>query len=386
MLLAINGSPFEMGKRGVRLRHARARAKETGLPLLYLNQVGGQDELVFDGASFALEKDGALAARFPSFEEGVFTLLWSKDQSFQKEGRASPALGKNWEEGEEALYLAIMTALRDYVKKNNFPAVLFGLSGGIDSALVAALATDALGAEKVHPVLLPSLYSSKESLQDATDCAKRMRIKPRIFPIHESVEALKNILPSSQKSVVEENLQARVRGVLLMALSNMNGDMVLTTGNKSEMSVGYATLYGDMNGGFNPLKDLYKMQVYALARFRNGKKPKGALGEEGEVIPQAILSKAPSAELKPNQRDDDTLPPYDILDDILKKLIDEEKDIQAIVQSGHSAKTVRRIAELVRQAEYKRRQAPPGVKIGSRSFGRGRRYPITNRFRDDIKR
>ena len=378
LFLVLNGSPFDAEKQKTRLLYARDRARETRLPLLYVNQCGGQDELVFDGASFALHGNGKVAAKLAAFEEAIAFISWTEEEGFA----AKDAPFVSWAEGEEANYLAIMMGLRDYVEKNGFPGVVLGLSGGIDSALAAALAVDALGPKRARCVMLPSAYSSEASLRDAADCAKRLGVQTSTLAIADAVKALQASLPESEKSVVEENLQARARGVLLMALSNMSGEMVLTTGNKSEMSVGYATLYGDMNGGFNPLKDIYKMQVYDLARFRNAKKPRGAMGPDGAVIPEAILTKAPSAELKPDQRDDDTLPVYPILDDILKRLIDDEEDKSAIIEAGHDAQTVARVMDLARRAEYKRRQAPPGVKIGPRSFGRGRRYPITNGFRD----
>ncbi|HET7211802.1 MAG TPA: NAD+ synthase, partial [Methyloceanibacter sp.] len=292
-------------------------------------------------------------------------------------------------EGKEAAnYLACVTGLRDYVEKNGFPGVVLGLSGGIDSALCAALAVDALGATRVHGVMLPYKYTSNESLSDAAATAEALHIRHDIMPIHAAVEGLTESLAKSfagtSPDATEENLQSRARGTLLMALSNKFGPIVLTTGNKSEVSVGYATLYGDMNGGFNPVKDLYKGQVYALARYRNRARPKGCLGPEGIVIPENVLTKAPTAELRPGQRDQDTLPPYDVLDDILSCLVEGEMPLADIVARGHAPETVKKVERMLYLAEYKRRQAAPGVKITAKNFGRDRRYPITNRFREKL--
>ncbi|MCB1468354.1 MAG: NAD+ synthase, partial [Rhizobiaceae bacterium] len=289
-------------------------------------------------------------------------------------------------ESEEADYRACMLGLRDYVNKNGFKNVVLGLSGGIDSAICTALAVDALGEERVRTVMMPYRYTSDDSLKDAKDCARALGCRYDIVPIHEPVEgfshALAELFEGTAEGVTEENLQSRTRGTILMALSNKFGSMVVTTGNKSEMSVGYATLYGDMNGGFNPIKDLYKMQVYALSRWRNDQVPPGALGPSGEVIPKNIIDKAPSAELRPNQTDQDSLPPYPVLDDILECLVENEMSVEDIVARGHERATVTRIEHLLYIAEYKRRQAAPGVKITRKNFGRDRRYPITNRFRD----
>ena len=289
-------------------------------------------------------------------------------------------------EKEEADYRACMLGLRDYVNKNGFRNVVLGLSGGIDSAICAALAVDALGEERLRAIMMPYRYTSKDSLKDAEDCARALGCRYDIVPIFEPVDgfsrALTPLFEGTEEGITEENLQSRTRGTILMAVSNKFGSMVVTTGNKSEMSVGYATLYGDMNGGFNPIKDLYKMQVYALSAWRNTTVPPGALGPSGIVIPQNIIDKAPSAELRPDQTDQDSLPPYPVLDDILECLVENEMGVDEIVARGHPRETVHRIEHLLYIAEYKRRQAAPGVKITRKNFGRDRRYPITNRFRD----
>jgi NAD+ synthase len=291
-------------------------------------------------------------------------------------------------EGAEAIWLACVVGLRDYVLKNRFPGVVLGLSGGIDSAVVAAMAVDAIGAKKVKCIMLPYRYTSSESLEDAEACARALGVQYDIVPIAPAVDgflaSLSDIFAGTQADVTEENLQSRTRGTILMAISNKLGPMVLTTGNKSEMSVGYATLYGDMNGGFNPIKDVYKTEVYAIAELRNNVRPKGCLGPEGIIIPPRIFSKAPSAELKLNQRDQDNLPPYDVLDDIIEQLVEQERSVADIVAQGHERKTVERVQHMLYLAEYKRRQAAPGVKITARNFGRDRRYPITNGFREKV--
>jgi NAD+ synthase len=382
-LLVPNGSPFEKNKDDVRLNIAVARITETGLPLAYLNQVGGQDELIFDGASFALNADRSLAVQMPAFEEALTVTEWRRGNAGWQILPQDPAL---LPEGPEAIWLACVAGLRDYVLKNRFPGVALGLSGGIDSAVVAAMAVDALGADKVHCIMLPYRYTSSESLEDAEACAKALGVRYDIVPIAPAVDgfmaSLSQLFAGTQADVTEENLQSRTRGTILMAISNKFGAMVLTTGNKSEMSVGYATLYGDMNGGFNPIKDVYKTEVYAIAKLRNRTRPRGCLGPAGIIIPPRIFSKAPSAELRPNQRDQDSLPPYDILDDIIEQLVEHERSVAEIVAEGHERKTVERVQHMLYLAEYKRRQAPPGVKITRRNFGRDRRYPITNGFRE----
>jgi NAD+ synthase len=383
LLLVPNGSPYYRGKLDVRHQVALRQIIESGLPLLFANQIGGQDELVFDGASFAFNADKTLAFQMSQFEETLAVTEWKRtaDGWVCAEGPMSKIPEK-----EEADYRACMLGLRDYVNKNGFKNVVLGLSGGIDSAICAALAVDALGEERLRAVMMPYRYTSKDSLKDAEDCARALGCRYDIVPIFEPVEgfshALTQLFEGTKEGITEENLQSRARGTILMAISNKFGSMVVTTGNKSEMSVGYATLYGDMNGGFNPIKDLYKMQVYALSRWRNTHVPPGALGPSGEVIPKNIIDKAPSAELRPNQTDQDSLPPYPVLDDILECLVENEMGVDDIVKRGHDRATVERIEHLLYIAEYKRRQAAPGVKITKKNFGRDRRYPITNRFRD----
>jgi NAD+ synthase len=382
-LLSPNGSPFDWPKPDLRMNVAVARVTETGLPLIYLNQVGGQDELVFDGASFVLNADCSLAVQLPAWEEAIVVVEMRRTgDGWRCEQGERAAL----EAQESAAYHACVLGLRDYVNKNGFPGVVLGLSGGIDSALVAAMATDALGPERVHCVMLPYHYTSNESLADAAGCAEALGVRYDIVPIAEPVEgfarALQKTFAGTKPDITEENIQSRVRGTTLMAISNKFGAMVLTTGNKSEMSVGYATLYGDMNGGFNPIKDLYKMEVYALSRWRNRHVPKGGKGPAGAVIPENVLTKAPTAELRENQKDQDSLPPYEVLDDILKCLVEEEMPLKDIVSRGHPQEVVKKVERLLYIAEYKRRQAAPGVKISARNFGRDRRYPITNKFRE----
>jgi NAD+ synthase len=384
ILLVPNGSPFDWPKPDLRMNVAVARVTETGLPLVYLNQVGGQDELVFDGASFVLNADRQLAVQLPAWEEALAMVDFRRTPAgWRADVGARAAL----ESGEAAAYHACVLGLRDYVDKNGFPGVVLGLSGGIDSALCAALAADALGPERVHCVMLPYRYTSNASLADAAACAEALGVRYGIVPITEPVEgfarALAKTFAGTEPGITEENIQSRVRGTTLMAISNKFGAMVLTTGNKSEMSVGYATLYGDMNGGFNPIKDLYKMEVYRLARWRNGNVPKGGKGPGGVVIPENILTKPPSAELRENQTDQDSLPPYEALDDILACLVEGEMPLADIVARGHDAATVKKVEGLLYLAEYKRRQAAPGVKISARNFGRDRRYPITNKFREE---
>jgi NAD+ synthase len=383
LLIVPNGSPYWRDKDEVRLNVAVARVTESDLPIVYVNQVGGQDELVFDGASFGLHADRSLAFQLPAFREMVKTLHWQRTGNGWRcvDGPIEAA-----EEGDRADYCACMLGLRDYVNKNGFKGVVLGLSGGIDSALVAALAVDALGAERVRCVMLPYRFTARESLDDAARAAKALGVRYDVVPIESAVsgleQALAPLLKGQPRDVTEENLQARARGTILMAISNKFGLMVVTTGNKSEMSVGYATLYGDMNGGFNPVKDLYKTEVYRLARLRNQWKPGDALGPGGEVIPSNILVRAPTAELRENQTDQDTLPPYEVLDRILERLVEREEPIAKIVEEGFDRETVMKVERMLNLAEYKRRQAAPGVKVTLRNFGRDRRYPIVNRFRD----
>jgi NAD+ synthase len=382
ILVVPNGSPYARDKTDVRLSIAVARVTESGLPLMYLNQVGGQDELVFDGASFALNADLSVAAQLPDFAESITTLRWSRDNgTWRCSGGIAPLL-----EGDKADYAACVLGLRDYVRKNGFPGVLLGISGGIDSALCASMAVDALGKDAVRGVMLPFRFTAQVSIDDAAKLADNLGIRYEVLPIADAVDGFEKILSGTFKGlardITEENLQARARGTLLMALSNKTGAMVVTTGNKSEMSVGYATLYGDMNGGFNPIKDLYKSEVFRLSSLRNSWKPEGALGPSGEVIPLRIITRPPTAELRENQTDQDSLPPYDILDAILERLVEREEPLASIIAAGFDPDVVTRVDRLLNIAEYKRRQAAPGVKVTSRNFGRDRRYPITNRFRD----
>ena len=384
ILLVPNGSPYEAGKQeDVRLNLVAARVKESGRPLVYLNQVGGQDELVFDGASLVVNADLGVAWAFPPWQEKIAVTEWRRQGEgwVCLPGERAPA-----EERSQSVYHAMMLGLRDYVNKNHFPGVVLGLSGGIDSALSAAVAVDALGRERVRCVMMPSRYTAQDSLDDAEECAQLLNVSYETIPIERAVDSfadtLRPVFAGRAADTAEENIQSRVRGLILMAVSNKFGPMVLTTGNKSEMSVGYATLYGDMCGGFNVLKDIYKMEVFALARWRNRTVPTGALGPPGRVIPERIITKPPSAELRAGQTDQDSLPPYEILDGILECLVEKEMSFEDVVAKGFDPATVRRVEHLLYISEYKRRQAPPGVKIGPRNFGRDRRYPITNAFRD----
>src|SRR5712671_4376386 len=383
ILLVPNGSPYRRGVIDERLNVAVARVKEAGLPLVYANQVGGQDELVFEGASFVLNPDLGFAAQLPAFREDVATISFVRTAAGwrARAGSIAPI-----EAGDEADYAACVLGLRDYVDKNRFPGVVIGLSGGVASALCAAIAVDALGAERVRCVMMPYRFTSPESLADAAAIAKALGIHYDTVLIAPAVEGLEKALApltaGLPRDVTEENLQARARGIILMAISNKFGLMVVTTGNKSEMSAGYATLYGDMNGGFNPVKDLYKTEVYRLARLRNGWRPHGALGPPGCVIPENVLIRAPTAELRENQTDQDSLPPYDLLDAVLQRLVEHEETISTIVDAGFDRDMVMRIERMLYLAEYKRRQAAPGVKVTLKNFGRDRRYPIVNRFRD----
>jgi NAD+ synthase len=383
IILVPNGSPYRRGVVDERLNVAVARVKEAGLPLVYTNQVGGQDELVFEGASFVLNTDLTFAAQLPAFREDCATIPFIRTAAGW---RAEPGPIARLETGDEADYAACVLGLRDYVDKNRFPGVVLGLSGGIDSALCAAMAVDALGADRVRCLMLPYRFTSQESLTDAAAIAKALGLRYDIMPIASAVEGLEQALApltaGLARDVTEENLQSRARGTILMAVSNKFGLMVVTTGNKSEMSAGYATLYGDMNGGFNPIKDLYKTEVYRLARLRNAWRPHGALGPAGAVIPENALVRAPSAELRENQTDQDSLPPYDLLDAVLERLVEREQPIAAIVDEGFDRDVVMRVERMLYLAEYKRRQAAPGVKVTLKNFGRDRRYPIVNRFRD----
>jgi NAD+ synthase len=416
LMLVPNGSPFEVDKFEHRLELARARATAAGVPLAYINQVGGQDELVFDGGSFVINADGSLACVMPFWREALTLTRWTSDGPAGPkgpallpgpEGRAptpgakGPALRPgakgpalrcqetaHWSPQPrlDAIYNAMVLGLRDYARKNRFPGVVLGMSGGIDSALTAAVAVDALGAAHVRGVRLPSRFTSKASLDDAEESARMLGMRLDTVPIESPVAAteatLAPLFEGRPRDVAEENLQARIRGVVLMALSNKFGDLLVTTGNKSEMSVGYATLYGDMCGGYSVLKDIYKTEVYALAHWRNEHVVDGGCGPRGRVIPESSITKAPTAELRPNQTDQDSLPPYEELDAILRGLVEEELSVAQIVARGFARETVTRVQRLLYSAEYKRRQAPPGVKITRKSFGRDRRYPLTNAFRE----
>ncbi|HVL29657.1 MAG TPA: NAD+ synthase, partial [Sphingomicrobium sp.] len=378
MLLVPNGSPFEIDKDEKRQQLVRSRVVSTGLAIAYLNRVGGQDELAFDGSSFIVNADGERVVQMCDWQESLLLTDWEKGGS----GRWGCATRQVCELDDfpEGMYHAMMTALRDYVERNGFPGILLGLSGGIDSALSAAVAVDTLGPDRVWGVMLPSKYTSEESLEDARENARLLGCRHDVIPIVPGVEALGEMLPDLTGTAAE-NVQARLRMVTLMALSNAEGQMLLTTGNKSEMSVGYATLYGDMAGGFSVLKDAYKTTVFALSRWRNANKPEGALGPDGPVMPQRIIDKPPSAELRANQKDEDSLPPYPLLDRILEALVEQELAVKQTAEAtGADAALVADIERKLLRAEYKRRQAPPGVKLGSRNFGRDRRYPITNAF------
>ncbi|WP_397598607.1 NAD+ synthase [Sphingorhabdus sp.] len=383
LLISTNGSPYEIDKDDRRLEEVfAARVRETGLPLMFLNRVGGQDELVFDGSSFVLNADGAAAHRLPDWEEHLRMTHWTRGDDGWQCADGPKAL---WEEHPADIYSAMVTGLRDYVNSNGFPGVVLGMSGGIDSAICAAIAADALGPDRVWCVMLPSRYTSQSSLDDAAQCAEMIGCRIDTIPIAPAVGAFDDMLSDSfadrDVDITEENIQSRIRGVTLMALSNKFGHMLLTTGNKSEMSVGYATIYGDMAGGYNPIKDAYKMTVFAISEWRNAHKPRIGLGRDGPVIPDNIITKPPSAELRPDQKDSDSLPDYPLLDKMLYALVEEERSVDEVVAQGFDRDTVVRIERLLYLAEYKRRQAPPGVKLGTRNFGRDRRYPITNAFR-----
>ena len=382
LLIVPNGSPYELEKFDRRLALSRQRVSESSLPLVYLNQIGGQDELVFDGGSFVINADGRQVVQLPHWEEAIFATDWIREKSSWscREAPLPRDIGD-----EENVYQAMVLGLRDYVGKNRFKGVVLGMSGGIDSALSAAVAADALGSENVRLIRLPSRYTSEASQADAEECADLLHVPIETVSIESVVnaseESLRSLFKGTSPDTTEENIQARMRGLILMAFSNKFGYMVLTTGNKSEMSVGYATLYGDMCGGYSVLKDIYKTWVYRLSRWRNENKPLQALGPMGRVIPESIILKAPTAELRPEQKDQDTLPPYEDLDRILEMLVEEDSSIDHVVEAGFDRSLVLKIERMLRLAEYKRRQAPPGVKITRRSFGRDRRYPITNGFR-----
>jgi len=372
VLIAINGSPYELESRAKRERAVSARIRETGIPVVYLNMVGGQDELVFDGGSFVMDRDGELAFRAAPFAEGLYQVTLRADGSGVRpvQGDVAPVLST-----EESVYQALVTGTRDYVDKNGFPGVILGLSGGVDSALVATIAVDALGADRVRAVMMPFRYTSNMSQEDASKQAKLLGIRYDVIPIapmyDATVQQLAKIFEGREEDVTEENIQARCRGLLLMSISNKTGRMLLTTGNKSEMAVGYATLYGDMAGGFAPIKDCSKTLVYRLAGYRN---------TLGDAIPERIITRAPSAELRPSQKDSDSLPDYAVLDPILEAFIESDLSVQEIVDRGFDRDVVLRVLEMVKCNEYKRRQSPPGIRISGRAFGRDWRYPITSKY------
>lgn len=369
LFIAINGSPYEPHKQSIRIQHAKSRVEQGGIPLLCVNQVGGQDDLIYDGASFALNADGELILQCEEFIEEFQTFSFANERAVIHPQHPET----------ESLYQAAMLGLRDYMRKTKQTKILIGMSGGIDSALSAAIAVDAIGAANVTCVMMPSEFTSSESIEDAVDCATKLGTKFETVSIAGMVDNFMTTLPNTS-GLAHENLQARLRGVILMTLSNQHGAMVLTTGNKSEMACGYATLYGDMCGGYNVLKDLYKTQVYNLSHWRNGAKPVNALGIDGEVINGSILTKAPTAELREGQKDQDSLPPYDELDAVLMGLIEEDLSPEQMTARGHNPEVVAKISRLVKLSEYKRRQSAPGAKLSGRAFTRERRYPIVNGF------
>jgi NAD+ synthase len=382
ILVVINGSPYERDKVDERMNYAVARVTETELPLIYVNQVGGQDELVFDGGSFVLGADRRMVAASRQFVEDLTFTEWTRTDTGWTCASGDVA---EWIEGSERIYQAMVLGLRDYVNKNGFPGVVLGLSGGIDSGITAVVAVDALGRDRVHCVMMPSPYTSEDSLEDARELAERLEVRYDSVGIGPAMSAFDEMLiqgfgePAS--GITAENIQSRARGLTLMAISNTTGTMLVTTGNKSEMSVGYATIYGDMAGGYSVIKDVYKTDVFKLCHWRNDHSPEGVLGPAGDVIPERMISKPPSAELRPDQKDADSLPPYEVLDAILHGLIEEDLGGAELEAKGFEPAIVQRIWRLLELSEYKRRQAPPGVKLTSRSFGRDRRYPITNAFR-----
>ncbi len=374
LLVVINASPYEIHKQREREAIARARVREVGLPLAYVNLIGGQDELVFDGNSFVMDAEGQVVMRAPPFAEGTWLAEFGRDAR----GRVVPRAGTVAPElsDEASVYSALVLGVRDYVDKHGFPGVVMGLSGGVDSALTLAIAVDALGSERVQAVMMPSRYTSSMSLEDAQQQARLLDVKYSVLPIEgmfaATLATLREEFAGLTADATEENIQSRCRMLLLMALSNKTGRMLLTTGNKSEMAVGYATLYGDMAGGFAPIKDCSKMLVYRLANYRNSR---------GRVIPARVIEREPSAELRADQKDSDSLPPYDVLDPILEAFIEEDLSVDEIEARGFDRATVARVLDLVKRNEYKRRQAPPGVRVSRRAFGRDWRYPITSGYR-----
>ncbi|WP_107495163.1 NAD+ synthase [Thalassobius sp. I31.1] len=383
-LLVPNGSPYFRNKMDVRYSHMMARVTETGLPLIYLNMVGGQDDQVFDGGTFVLNPGGEVALQMPVFDEAIAHLeLERTDEGWRAVKSDLADLPDEWEQD----YRCMVESLRDYMGKTGFKKVLLGLSGGIDSAIVATIAADALGPENVRCVMLPSEYTSQSSLDDAKDIAERLGCHYDFVPIAEGRAAITNTLAplfaGRDEDVTEENIQSRLRGLLLMAMSNKFGEMLLTTGNKSEVAVGYATIYGDMSGGYNPLKDMYKVRVFETCRWRNANHRPWMAAPAGEVIPVLIIDKPPSAELRDDQKDSDSLPPYEVLDAILEGLVDDEKSVADLVAEGHDRATVKRIEHLIYISEYKRFQSAPGTRLTQSAFWLDRRYPIVSRWRDN---
>ena len=383
LLLVPNGSPYYNGKNDVRLNKMVARVVETNLPLIYLNMVGAQDDQVFDGGTFALNRGGSLAIKLPLFEEALEHIVLEETD-----------IGWNIIKGElakvpcdkESDYHAMVMGLRDYCKKSGFEKVVLGLSGGIDSALVAVIASDAIGSANVRSIMLPSPYTSQTSLIDATDLVENLGCKSDTLPINDSLTAIDKTLSSTfegrKTDLTEENIQSRLRGLLLMAVSNKFGEMLLTTGNKSEVSVGYSTIYGDMAGGFNPIKDLYKTKVFEISKWRNKNHRPWMKGPPGSIIPDSIITKAPTAELRPNQKDSDSLPDYPVLDAILTILVDEDGSTNDCLKAGYNKSDVSKVEKLLYESEYKRFQSAPGTRLSQRAFWLDRRYPIVNKWRD----
>ena len=383
IILSINASPYSLKKHDQRMSVAVSRVIESKIPLIYLNRVGGQDELVFDGASFCLSHEGELSVQLKDFQEEILEIDLTKlNNNWICKGKIN-SISTNL----EALYKSLVVSVRDYVKNNGFPGVVLGMSGGIDSALVAAIATDALGSQRVRAVMMPSPYTSQESLEDAKLASSNLGVDYSYLDIKNGMDVIDNILldfegDKVEPGITEENIQSRLRGLLLMAISNKYGSMVLATGNKSEYAVGYATLYGDMCGGFAVIKDVWKTDVFRLCEWRNSNKPSEFLGPNGTVIPKRIISKPPSAELREDQKDTDSLPEYDVLDTILRKLVEDDLSLEQIAKEGFDVKDVKKISMLLSKSEYKRFQSAPGPKVTEKAFGRDRRYPLTSGFRN----
>lgn len=385
ILIVPNGSPYHREKLDLRMGHMVGRVVETGLPLVYVNLVGGQDDQLYDGASFVLNPGGRKVVQLPAFEEAITTVDFTRtDEGWQAEPGEMAEQPDAWEQD----YHAMMLGLREYLRKSGFSKVVLGMSGGIDSALVATIAADAIGPENVRCVMLPAEYTSQASLDDAADCANRLGARldtVKIDGARDAVsDALAHLMEGTKPDTTEENIQSRLRGLMLMALSNKFGEMLLTTGNKSEVAVGYATIYGDMAGGYNPIKDLYKTRVFETCRWRNANLRPWMKGPEGEVIPPQIISKPPSAELRPDQKDEDSLPPYEVLDAILEGLVEKDLALKDLVEQGFDAETVRHVEKLLYISEWKRYQAAPGPRISTKAFWLDRRYPLVNRWRDEL--